>query len=552
MYRLLLLISLFLLSGCDTKTTVNSIPVAEAGPFQYLDVGSLVRLDGSQSSDEDGDPLSYQWSIVEKPLGSSASLSLAYTATPYFTADTEGDYVIRLIVSDGISDSLPDYVTVSTTTFVDPDTTSAQMDNLIYTPSNLVEQRPMLVIRLAFSDQTFVSSENVWQSILFGKQANQLNHYYQEVSHQQFEFLPVADSGNVINGITTVTFTTAHPDPDINAYNFTDQLHPTLKDAISIVSGDGFDFSLYDTNSDGAITPDELIITFIMAGEEDAYSGGSSLNGIWAHQWCTESTYTPTVNGVSVMGCDTSGNYAIFGERHHDSSSQSHDATVGIIAHELGHSAFSLPDLYDTNSYYGGISYYGLMSNGSWGQVGTSGYAGDTPTHFCAWSKIDTGWYSATAIPNDIYTDHLLYATGSADYNIIKTPVSGVDNEYFLIENRGTSGYDAGLKYLSSAYQGGLAIWHIDSGTISANLSNNTVNANATHKGVDLEEANTPSIDDSEGDPTKNLYYSGNKIEFTPNTWPNSNLYSNARTYIFMTDISNPSDVMSLRINNPQ
>jgi len=553
MYRFLLLLSLVFFSGCTDNTTFNTAPIADAGNYQYLEAGSIVRLNGSKSHDEDGDELTFKWTMVEKPAGSSASLRLANTVSPYFTSDLEGNYVIQLIVNDGVTDSLPDYVTINTITFVDPDTTSPQMDNLIYTPTNIIEKRPMLVIRLAFSNQTFVSGESTWQSILFGKQAHQLNNYYQEVSHQQFEFEPVADAGDTTDGITTITFTnTEHPDPDINANGFTAKLHPFLKDAIIQVSDAGFDFSAYDSDNDGAITPEELIVTFIMAGEEDAYSGGSSANGVWAHQWCTESSYTPTVNGVSVMSCEDDGNYAIFGERHRDSASSSHDATVGIIAHELGHSTFSLPDLYDTNSQYGGISYYGLMSNGSWGMVGTAGQPGDTPTHFCAWSKIDIGWYSATATPNDITTDHLINATGTADYNIIKTPVSGVSNEYFLIENRGTSGYDAGLKYLSTDFQGGLAVWHIDSNTISANLNDNSVNDNASHKGVDLEEADTPSLDNSEGDPTKNLFYSGNKTEFTPNTFPGSNLYNNARTFIFMTDVSSPSDVMTLRINNPQ
>jgi len=553
MYKFLLLLSLLLLSGCDTKVNHNTIPIADAGKSQHLEAGSVVHLDGSNSHDADGDILSFYWTLETKPVNSSASLSLANTAKPHFTADLEGDYTIKLIVSDGKSESVPAYVKIDTIVFVDPDTTSPQMDNLIYTPTNSVEKRPMLVIRLEFSDQTFISGESTWQSILFGKQANQLNHYYQEVSHQQFEFEPVTDNGNVTDGITTISFTSSdHPDADINANDFTSKLHPFLKDAITRVSNAGFDFSVYDTKTPfGAITPDELIVTFIMAGEEDAYSGGSSANGVWAHQWCTESKFTPTVDGVSVMSCDDDGNYAIFGERHRDSSS-SHDATVGIIAHELGHSTFSLPDLYDTNSQYGGISYYGLMSNGSWGMVGSTGQAGDTPTHFCAWSKIDIGWYSATPTPNDITTNHLINATGTADYNIIKTPVSGVSNEYFLIENRGTSGYDAGLKYLSTDFQGGLAVWHIDSNTISANLNDNSVNDNASHKGVDLEEADTPSLDNSEGDPTKNLFYNGNKTEFTPNTFPGSNLYSNERTYIFLTDISGPSDTMTLRINNPQ
>ena len=554
MYRFIPLLLLMIFAGCDTRTlSNNTVPVADAGPFQYLDVGSRVLLDGSNSSDADGDALQYTWTLLSKPAGSSASLSLSVTEHPYFTADLEGDYTVRLVVNDGYVDSAPAYVTISTVKFVDP-ATGPQANNEIFTPtSTAMESRPMLVIRLAFANQTFISDETTWQQKLFGTQHSQLNNYYHEISQNQFEFTPVADAGGVVNGITTVTFTQDHPDADIDAANFTALLHPFLRDAIIAVSNGGFNFSLYDTDGSNSISPDELIITFIMAGEEDAYSGGTAGNGVWAHQWCTESSYTPTVNGVTVMACDNGnypeGNYAIFGERHQDSSTQSHNATVGIIAHELGHSSFNLPDLYYGNGTR--IGYYGLMANGSWGQVGTSGYAGDTPTHMCAWSKIDTGWYSPSGSSNDPAIDLPVNATGTSTYNIIKTPFYNSSDEYFLVENRGDAGYDAGLKYVNDAFTGGVAIWHIDDSVIRTRRAGNDINKYVDHKGVDLEEAAGPSVDYGNGDPVLNLYYSGNVDTFTPNTLPNTNLYSNARSMIFFTDISGISDTMSVRINNP-
>ena len=557
MYKFLLfLLPLFFLAcGSDTSQS-NTAPVADAGTYQYLDTGSTVYLDGSASHDANGDALSYRWRIVSKPDGSAALLSSTTNAKPYFVADLEGDYRIELIVNDGKLDSQPAYVTISTVIFVEP-STGLQAENEILTPSSATtEQRPMLVIRLQFSNQTFISDETAWQAKLFGNSEGQLNHYYREISQNQFEFAPV-NNGSVANGITTVTFPDdSHPNPRPDDRYFDSDLlndvYPLFKAAIEQIDQNGFDFSIYDSNHDGHITPDELIITFIMAGEEDAYSGGIFGNGIWAHQWCTESPNIPTVDGVTIMGCAENGNYAVFGERHHYSLSDSHDATVGVIAHELGHAAFSLPDLYATNSYDGGIGYYGLMANGAWGRKGKNvGEMGDTPTHMCAWSKIDVGWYSASSTSSDADAYLQLHATGTADYNIIKIPVSGSEDEYFLAENRGESGYDEGLKLVSADYQGGLAIWHIDEGVIDLNRPDNSVNNDVDHKGVDLEEADIPSLDNSAGDPTKNLYYSGNKAEFTPNTLPNTNLYSNARSYIFFTDISSQSDTMTLRINNP-
>src|SRR3972149_12285395 len=43
-------------------STPNSAPISNAGPDQTVSPGSLVTLDGSASNDEDGNPLTYNWS----------------------------------------------------------------------------------------------------------------------------------------------------------------------------------------------------------------------------------------------------------------------------------------------------------------------------------------------------------------------------------------------------------------------------------------------------------------------------------------------------------
>jgi hypothetical protein len=93
---------------------VNSAPVAQAVTDQEVEVGSDVVLDGSSSSDADGDLLIYKWTFSTLPAASKASLNNADTASPDFTADVPGTYVISLIVSDGWLDSLPVYVTIKT------------------------------------------------------------------------------------------------------------------------------------------------------------------------------------------------------------------------------------------------------------------------------------------------------------------------------------------------------------------------------------------------------------------------------------------------------
>jgi len=97
----------------NTKATANIAPVANAGPNQYVSVGVTVNLNGSASSDANGDPLTYSWIFISKPMGSAATLSVATTASPSFTADVAGNYVIGLNVNDGRYSSTPSSVSVT-------------------------------------------------------------------------------------------------------------------------------------------------------------------------------------------------------------------------------------------------------------------------------------------------------------------------------------------------------------------------------------------------------------------------------------------------------
>lgn len=103
-------------STADTVTVVasreNSAPVANAGPDQNVFIMSVITLTGAESSDVDGDQLTYQWSLTSTPEGSFASLNDATTVSPTFTADVEGSYVVQLIVNDGKTDSAADTVTI--------------------------------------------------------------------------------------------------------------------------------------------------------------------------------------------------------------------------------------------------------------------------------------------------------------------------------------------------------------------------------------------------------------------------------------------------------
>lgn len=119
-----------LLNACDNGHG-NSAPTANAGPDQTsgVQVGDTVLLDGSASSDPDGNTLTYAWSFETVPVNSAAAFSDPTAVKPSFIPDQPGMYIARLTVTDGSIDSRPD--TVSVSVVVPPPTVT------IITPENL-------------------------------------------------------------------------------------------------------------------------------------------------------------------------------------------------------------------------------------------------------------------------------------------------------------------------------------------------------------------------------------------------------------------------------
>ncbi len=89
-------------SHSDTMTVTVNIanrpPIANAGNDQTVEWGAFVQLDGSASSDPDGDDLTYTWTSSD----SSIILENADSATPSFIAPEENiEITFTLTVSDG-------------------------------------------------------------------------------------------------------------------------------------------------------------------------------------------------------------------------------------------------------------------------------------------------------------------------------------------------------------------------------------------------------------------------------------------------------------------
>lgn len=98
-----------------------------------LNLRSFVRLDGHESVDPKGLPLTYQWTVARDALGgllvpassNVTVLSGAASSVPTFVPDVEGAYVFELVVSNGRFESVPARVQVLVSLENDPPTAEA-------------------------------------------------------------------------------------------------------------------------------------------------------------------------------------------------------------------------------------------------------------------------------------------------------------------------------------------------------------------------------------------------------------------------------------------
>ena len=94
-------------------TTKNRPPIANAGADQSGTTGATIQLNGTGSSDPDGDALTFSWSLTATPAGSTAALTAPTAPSPSFVADRAGIYVAQLVVSDSQLASVPDTVSIT-------------------------------------------------------------------------------------------------------------------------------------------------------------------------------------------------------------------------------------------------------------------------------------------------------------------------------------------------------------------------------------------------------------------------------------------------------
>ena len=293
-----------------------------------------------------------------------------------------------------------------------------------------------LAILVQFTDKTSQVNSNYFDNLLFGQTTGTLRDYYNKVSYGNLDVITVNIPSNI--GWVTAQQTYSYYVNGQNGTGSYPQNTQKLVEEIVNMVDNQVDFSQYDNDGDGYV--DALFI--IHAGRGAEYTGDN--NDIWSHAWVTS---TPQLlDGVNVYHYSIEPEYWV----------NPGDMTCGVYAHEMGHAAFGLPDLYDTDYSSSGLGNWSLMAGGSWnGPNNLNGYPdGSSPAFPDAWSHFQMGYVTPTIIAINITAQSINNIENLPEAYLLQTALCG--NEYFLIENRQQTGYDT---YLPG---NGLCIYHID------------------------------------------------------------------------------------------
>ncbi|WP_282065832.1 M6 family metalloprotease domain-containing protein [Vibrio rotiferianus] len=286
-------------------------------------------------------------------------------------------------------------------------------------------EQPLLVVQVSFTDQKM---DHDFHSLVFGQSGQSVVDFYQKNSDGKYHVIPARENGGTANdGIINVSVNQKQPDCHTSTdFNCSTKLDSVIAEAYGHIE-DSVDFAAYDRNGDGQLDPDELSVMFVFAGG-DRSTGYFGRPSIWPHKG---SHSTVKVDGKNIM------EYCVFGDYQ-----TTHQSTMGVIVHELGHLMLGLPDLY---SYHhdGSIGMWGVMAGGSWGRKPGDSYAGETPVNMSAWSKHAAG-FTNPSVSLDANTN-IVVPNGESSVVYLDSYLKEMGPRLY-VENRTLTDYDRALE----------------------------------------------------------------------------------------------------------
>lgn len=184
------------------------------------------------------------------------------------------------------------------------------------------------------------------------------------------------------------------------------------------------DFSLYDKDGDDFVD----FVFVIYAGYGEAQSA-------------IEETIWPQASSLAYIDYTyydgkLLGNYACSCELYGGTDDGVELDGIGTFCHEFSH-ILGLPDIYDP-------AYTGCAGMGSWDVMDIGGYndKSRTPAGYTAMDKYTLGWIVPEVLEGDCDVELEALSTSNKSYFIVSKENP---NEYFTLENRQPSGWDAAL-----------------------------------------------------------------------------------------------------------
>lgn len=294
---------------------------------------------------------------------------------------------------------------------------------------------------------------------IFFKEGHSVSDYYKEQTGGLINFVPckfekVESEWGTTDGVLAVTVPIKHP----TCSNDAGGAIRTIVNA----TDEYVNFAQYDTNGDGILTTDEIVIVIFNSGVDHAYTSNYNNPSTPRAYYAVHSTsqnFTLFLDDVMISSSGHGnvtnvGEYAKYGTF----------ITLGVLTHEIAHN-LGAEDLYDRNNGGGGSAVAGWPRAGYFSLqcMGNNNGGGAYPCYEDPYHRVFLGWSDEVTVNGNGQTEVkdlevTLNSTLSGEYQVVRVNTPD-PQEYFYIEIRLKEGYD---QKLPTTTNGGILIWHID------------------------------------------------------------------------------------------
>ncbi len=299
-----------------------------------------------------------------------------------------------------------------------------------------------LILLVNFSDQKFKTANN---KALYERIANEEGFSEGNFKGSMCDYFKAQSRGlfeldfDVVGPVTLpkgVAYYGAN-DSDDNDKHPGEMVSTAIGLAKSLVS----DWGQYDWDNDGEV--DQIYL--IYAGQGEADSGVE--NTIWPHSWALSEAvqYGDGTGAVTVAPGLKANLYACGSELNGAGMIDG----IGTMCHEFSH-CLGFPDYYDTD-------YSGGQGMESWDLMCSGSYNGDgyQPAGYTSYERWMAGWMEPIVLEDeDVKVENMKSLQEDGDSYVIYNKRQR--NEFFMLENRQLTGWDASLPGK------GLLILHVD------------------------------------------------------------------------------------------